>query len=167
MFKNKLNVVIAINALLLVVIFVLCVLKSAGTEKIVYVDNAKLFDGFRMTAEMKATGEQEFNKRQSLMDTLYNKLQSHKVSGPEKEMLTRQLMTAREDLENFNRQFASEEGAKIWSRIGSYIKEYSAENDIEMIIGSDNMRSVWYAKPEKDATAQVLNYINKKYEGIK
>jgi outer membrane protein len=56
-------------------------------NKIVYVDNIKLFDGFNMTKEMKKVGEKEFNSRKSVLDTLYSKLQSPTISEEDNKIM--------------------------------------------------------------------------------
>ncbi|EOG6896212.1 OmpH family outer membrane protein [Flavobacterium psychrophilum] len=138
-----------------------------NSEKIVYVDNMKLFDGFNMTKEMKKVGEKEFNTRKALLDSLYSKLQTNSVSEIEKKQLMPQFIQGKEELEQFNQRFAGEESLKIWSRIHGYVDEYSKETNYKLIIGSPNKESVLFADEKVDKTNELLAYINKKYEGIK
>lgn len=168
MVKNKLNLLFVINVLsigLFVVFFAFKVLEPS--KKIVYVDNVKLFDGFIMTKEMKRVGEKEFNARKNSLDVLYSKLQSQTISEGEKKILMQQFIQGKEELEQFNQSFATEETSKIWSRIDGYTSEFSQENKYQLIIGSQNKQSVLFADENIDVTNELLTYINKKYEGFK
>jgi outer membrane protein len=137
-----------------------------NSDKVVYVDNTKLFDGFNMTKEMKKVGEKEFNVKKTILDSLYSKLQSSNVSELEKKQLMPQFVKNKEELEQFNQNFAGVETLKIWSRINDYAKDYAEQKNFQLIISSQNKQSVIYASDKVDKTNELLSYINKKYEGI-
>ncbi len=137
-----------------------------SNKEIVYVDNVKLFDGFIMTKEMKRAGEKEFNSRKSVLDNLYSDLQSPAISASEKKQLMQQFIQGKEELEQFNQVFGSEQTAKIWSRIKSYTAEFSKDKNYQLIIGSDNKQTVLFADDKIDVTNELLTYLNKKYEGL-
>lgn len=158
---------IIINVVLISLFIVVFTFKFVEDKKIVYVNNSKLFDDFNMTKEMKRVGEREFNVRKNSLDVLYSKLQSQKKSEGEKKMLIQQFIQGKEELEQFNQSFATEETSKIWSRIQGYTSEFSQENKYQLVIGSQNKQSVLYADENIDVTNELLTYINKKYEGSK
>lgn len=133
---------------------------------IVYVDSVKLFEGFKMTKEMKRVGEKEFNERKILLDNLYSSLQGSSVSVLQKKELMQQFIQGKEELEQFNQTFASEQTQKIWSRIRSYTSEFSKDKNYQLIVGSDNKQMVLFADEKIDVTNDLLTYLNKKYEGI-
>jgi outer membrane protein len=166
--KNKIQILTFINSIGLIALVCFLIFRSFfAFEEIVYIDNIKLFDGFYMTKEMKKAGEKEFNTRKAILDSLYSKLQSNSVSEIEKKQLMPQFIQGKEELEQFNQRFAGEESLKIWSRIHSYVDEYSKETNYKLIIGSPNKESVLFADEKVDKTNELLAYINKKYEGIK
>lgn len=138
-----------------------------NSEEVVYVDNIKIFDGFNMTKEMKKVGEKEFNTRKAILDSLYAKLQSNTISEAEKKAMMPQFIQGKEELEQFNQNFALQETEKIWKRINSYVTEFSSENNYKIIIGSENKRDVLYANEKVDITIDLIYYLNNKYEGIK
>lgn len=133
---------------------------------IVYVDSAKLFEGFSMTKEMKRVGEKEFNSRKLILDSLYSVLQNSSVSNSQKKKLIQQFIQGKEEFERFNKTFASEQTAKIWSRIKSYTSEFSKDKNYQLVVGSDNKQMVLFADEKIDITNDLLTYLNKKYEGI-
>lgn len=168
MLKNKLNLLFIFNVLLiglLVTYFVFRILEPY--KKIVYVDNNKLFEGFTMTKEMKRVGEKEFNARKIGLDLLYTKLQSQTILEGDKKTIMQQFIRGKEELEQFNQSFATEESSKIWSRIHGYTADFSQENKYQLIIGSQNKQAVLFADENVDVTNELLTYLNKKYEGIK
>jgi outer membrane protein len=166
--KNKLSLLVVINVVLigiLIAFFAFTILES--NKKIVYVDNSKLFDGFNMTKEMKRVGEKEFNVRKMGLDSLYSKLQSQTISDGNKKMLMQQFIQGKEELEQFNQNFASQESSKIWARIHGYATEFSQENKYQLVIGSQNKQAILFADESIDVTNELITYINKKYEGLK
>lgn len=168
MFKNKLKLLVTINLLLtFLIIGLFLFMLFATNNRIVYVDNNKLFDGFTMTKEMKRVGEKEFNARKKGLDLLYSKLQSQTILDEDKKAIMQQFIHGKEELEQFNQSFATEESSKIWSRIHGYTADFSQENKYQLIIGSQNKQAVLFADENVDITNELITYINKKYEGIK
>jgi outer membrane protein len=77
-----------------------------------------------------------------------------------------EIIASQEKIEHFNTYFVKEEHDKIWSRIKSYIKDYSEKENCSMIFGSETVSDVLYYNPEIDITQDLLKYINKRYEGF-
>lgn len=168
MIKNKLNFLVVINIVLIGIVIIFFVFNVlASSKKIVYADNSKLFDSFNMTKEMKRIGEKEFNIRKLSLDSLYSELQSKTISEGDKKIVMQNFIKGKEELEQFNQNFASEEYLKIWARINGYVNEFSKEKKYQLVIGSENKRSVLFADENIDVTNELLIYINKKYEGYK
>ncbi len=119
-----------------------------------------------MTIELKKIGEKQFNIQKLHIDSLYSKVQSPLISNDNKKMIMQQLIQAKNELEKFNQDFASEESAKIWIRIKSYSSEFAKENKYSLIIGSENKTNILFADEQIDVTNDLLTYINKKYEGL-
>jgi outer membrane protein len=166
--KNTTKALLICNALLISALTVFLVLNYIQIQpKTVYVDNIKLFDNFNMTKELKISGEKEFNLKKLNVDSLYAKLQLPEISSSEKKILMSQFVQQKEELEQFNQYFATEQSSKIWARIKSYSSEFSKENKYQLIIGSENKMNVLYADESIDITNDLLTYINKKYEGLK
>jgi outer membrane protein len=165
--KYKITPQFSVNILLTsaLAIFLLFYFFKSNKE-IVYVDTVKLFDGFVMTKEMKRVGEKEFNSRKLVLDNLYSNLQSPTISASEKKILMQQFIQGKEELEQFNQTFASEQTTKIWSRIKSYTAEFSKDKNYQLVVGSDNKQVVLFADEKIDVTNDLLTYLNKKYEGL-
>nr|WP_255398721.1 MULTISPECIES: OmpH family outer membrane protein [unclassified Flavobacterium] len=135
--------------------------------KIATVNTDILFDKFIMTQELKRVGEREFNTRKIKLDSLYSVLESQSVSENKRQILIKQFILEKDELVEFNQNFTAGESLKIWSRIQSYIEEFSKENKYQLIIGSENKTPVLYTDERIDVTQDLLKYINKRYEGLK
>lgn len=167
MFNNSKKTTIFYGILLILLLTIVGYREFFGSQKIAYVDNQKLFDGFNMTTEMKRVGEKEFNKHKKELDSLYAIIQSESLPLSEKELLTKTFVQKRENFEIFNQTFAQQETDKIWNRIRGYVIEFGNDNNYKIIIGSETKRDVLFAKESVDITPELTTYINKKYEGLK
>lgn len=166
--KNTQMILLTCNILLTLLLSAFIIFNyTKNSTKTVYVDNNTLFNNFNMTKELKKLGEKEFNIKKSSLDSLYLKLQSSQISASEKKILMQQFVQGKEELDQFNNYFASEQSSKIWARIKSYSSEFSKENKYQLIIGSENKTNVLFADEDIDVTNDLLTYINKKYEGFK
>lgn len=167
MFKNKPSLLTLINSLLIVLLTIFILYKFLdSSEKIVYVDNNILFEEFRMTKEMRKKGEKEFNDKKVYLDSLYLNLQRQDIAQETKEIMTKEFIAKREEFDQFNQSFAVTESEKIWSRIISYSKTFSKENNYKIIVGSNEKRNVLFADESLDVTKKLLDYVNKKYAGL-
>lgn len=167
MFNDKLKYLPIINSILLLVfISSFLILASKNNDKIVSVDNLKLFEGFKMTKEMKSIGNKEYASKKTHLDSIYLKLQEQDLDKNTKEVLMKEFVSKREEFEQFNQSFAIQESDKIWKRINSYVKEFAKEKDYKIVLGSENSREVLYTSETIDITNELLLYINKRYEGL-
>lgn len=167
MLKIKLKILTFVNLIIIILIIGFLLFdKIFSEQKIVYVDNEKLFNSFQMTKDLKRLGEIEFNDRKKEVDSLYLKIQDD-LGQEEKESVMKLFASKRDELDQFNQTFAINETEKIWNRINSYVKSYSIENDCQIIIGSNSNRDILYANENIDITVELTDYINKKYEGVK
>jgi len=55
--------------------------------------------------------------------------------------------------------------ADIWKRINGYIDAYGKEKNYEYIFGAMGNGGIMYADEAQNITDEVIEYINKKYEG--
>lgn len=135
-----------------------------SAPQIVYVDSSMLFDSFNMTKELKKEGEKQFTTQKKKIDSLYFKIQNS--AAKEQPLLMKEYVGLKENLEQFNQQFAMEQSSKIWKRLQTYIEAFSKENNYKLLIGSDQKQMVLYADANSDVTNKLINYANSKYEGL-
>ncbi len=162
---NKNTILGIANAI--AVLLIIAFLAFNRKKEIAVINSQQLFDGFAMTKEMRKTGEKEYQARKVILDSIYAKMELPQTPDAEKKVLMDQLVRGKEMLDEFNQSYSTDQTSKIWERIHSYAQEYSKEHNCELIIGTDNKATVLYADPSKDITSALMQYINKKYEGIK
>jgi outer membrane protein len=160
--RNKFIFFLVINSMGIILVIIFLFFKSFSSPKVVCVDNIRLFDNFNMTKEMKSAGEREFKS----IDLLSQKLQTSN-SEVEKKQLSSLILLKKNDLVQFNDSFAQQESVKIWQRINGYLKDLSEENKYSIIIGYDNPRVVLFHEDRLDVTQEIIDYVNRKYEGTK
>lgn len=54
---------------------------------------------------------------------------------------------------------------KIWKQLNSYVEEFGKENDYLMIVGTQGDGNVMYVKESANITNELIEYVNKKYNG--
>lgn len=136
-----------------------------SSSDIAFVNNKKLFDAFQMTKEIKKSGEKQIQVKQNELKFIYEKVQMT-TDIKEREALERVLEQKENDLEVFNQMYSKEQTEKIWNRINGYTKDFFKTKEYKIIIGSETNRDVIYADQSIDVTNDLINFINKKYEGL-
>jgi outer membrane protein len=163
MFEKKNFILIIINFSLLFIL-VFYIFFHASTNDVAFVNSTQLFDHFAMTREMKSLGEKSYNLQVKKIDSLYG-LMNISTDQNHSAYLMQSIIREKDSLNSFQQRFVSEQSAKVWARIQSYTKDYSKTTSYKIILGSRYNDNLLYGAPEKDITAELLSYINKKYEG--
>lgn len=154
-----------ISLFFFVILTSLVILLYKQNKTIVFVDKTRLFNEFRMTRELLKSGENELQKRKKVIDSIYVQLNSLEDNAL-KARLTEDIIKEQNELEVFQKSFSAANSENIWKRINGYVKEFSNEKGYDLIIGTQASGTVLYGEPELDITNDLLNYVNKKYEGF-
>jgi outer membrane protein len=154
-----------ITLLLLLLFFVGYFYVKSSKKTIVYVDNVALFNGFQMTKELKGEGEKILSKKKQTLDSLQLQL-SFKIAETDKGMVINKIIQQQQEVQKFENEYIQNNSEKIWKRISVYSKEFAEKNDYVLIIGSQYKGDVIYGNNTINVTNEMLNFINKKYEGL-
>jgi len=138
---------------------------SSVSSAVYVVDNEKLFDGFSMTKETKREGEHLLKLQKVRLDSL-NVQFAMAESEAQKQQVYDMILQEKEKMLQFNETYSSEQTAKVWKRIEGYVKDYAELKQYGLIIGSQVQGDVLYYDQKRDVTTDLLNYINKRYEGF-
>lgn len=156
-----------------ITLLLLCVLLfmsfETNSNNSVSVDLAHLFQNFDGTKQMENQVQSHLNRPQQMLDSLQNKLEWFKQNGRSQdeeavstyrknELLSAQV---KEELNKLNADYTS----SIWIQINSYVQEYALENSLDYVYGVNGTGTIMYASKSKDATIEILDYVNKKYHG--
>jgi outer membrane protein len=157
-----LSTILSVLALLFVVVFLF--FKSSSNE-VYYVDSRQLFQEFKMTKETKKNGELIIQRLTYSVDSLQTAI-TLAENDLLKERLFQTIISKKEEIDNFNSTYILVEQEKIWKRIESYVKDYPKIKEAKIILGSQNYGDVLYVDSQIDITKDLLNFINKRYEGF-
>tara|TARA_R110002072_G_scaffold287464_4_gene453159 strand:+ start:31407 stop:31910 length:504 start_codon:yes stop_codon:yes gene_type:complete len=150
--------------LVLLVTYHLIFNNGEKNKNTVYIDNVLLFSGFNMTNDIKSTYENELKKQKSIVDSLLIDLQQSE-EGTIKEDLQLRFVSENNKLKEMNDYFMNDLSGQVWERLNSYIQEFGELNDYSIILGTQGAGNLMYAKDDMNITKELLEFVNKKYEG--
>lgn len=150
---------------LLSIATVLVIYYKKSTTSIAYVDSSKLFTDFKMTKELRLAGEKELKFKNAQLDSLQLLLKT--VYDPDsRSAIMRSLINQQQLIADYQNNFTATNSEKIWSRIEAYSKDFARKNDYDIIIGSQYKGDILYGEDKLNVTVQLLDFINKKYDGL-
>lgn len=150
---TKIN--LSIHVFLLLAILFLYFKFDVRSEKTVYIEPDKVYDNFFMRKQLQAELEKTLERDTRLLDSLT--LHSTAEQSKKIEALKFQLHDA-------NTKLADKYDAQIWAQLNQYIIDYGNEENITFILGANGSGAVFYARPDKNVTTDVIEYVNKKYQ---
>jgi outer membrane protein len=171
------------NKYLLTICFVLVLIISYlgysryRQDKLGYVMNAELFEKYKGKKDMEKNLLDFQNKNRAFFDslTLELKLQQNKLRKGEVKNEEDQAAIIQSKVNNYTRlyqEFQEENNKRTeefetqtWNQINQYLKEFGKEKHYTIIYGATGNGSLMYADESKDLTKEVIEFINKKYEG--
>jgi outer membrane protein len=176
MFNKKTLTGILVLAVIALLSSSVLYLVIAGKQKTGYVVIEDVFNSFEFKKEMQKKYEKTKIVTSRIIDSLQFELQSlagklDHEKDPKKEDILR-FETDREDflkrkqksadeLQNLSNEYDKE----ILSQLNQYIHDYGAQNGYTYIFGNDNSGSLMYAHDAENITAQVITFVNSKYQG--
>ncbi|AXG69190.1 periplasmic chaperone [Kordia sp. SMS9] len=175
---NKIAISLSILAVLLAT-FAIFYLKPSN--ELVYVDVNKLLDGYKRTEIVRNDLQQKTKLLTSNVDSLisgwqkelktYEKERSS-MSTKEKELQQELLSNKQQQINNYQqavqKQVAEEDQKAtqtVINDINDYVKEYGKKGGYQIIFGAGGNGNIMYASEGTDLTAQVLEGLNKEFEG--
>ena len=161
--KYALSIIIINITLIALIVF--WFFASGSKREVVFVDNNKLFNGFKMTKELKAVGDKQLSEQNRRLDSIY-KILNDPAATANKQELVKQAIVIKQGMEEYHNNFTVTNSEKIWNRINAYAKDFANENRYHIIVGSQNNDNILYGDEESDVTLKLLGFINSKYEGL-
>jgi outer membrane protein len=150
--------------------------------KMGYVNNVKLLTEYKGVEDLKKQYQEHLQSWQANMDTLTAEFKNEvmvferdktRMSAAQKASVEKYLGGRQEELYRYKsslEQKAKEEEAKynkaILDQVNKYVLEYGKANHYDYIFGVTEDGNILFAKEGEDITAQVLIFLNAKYEGL-
>ena len=169
--KDKLLGLIAIS--LSVIMGILLIINWQGQPKIGYVKNADLFKSFNGTKELEQKLEQNTAQQKAQIDSLYLDISMLREKFNAGEQLVLSELKQKEQVwvqlnQQYNEQYqqkSQEYTNQLWEQINQYVLDFGKENDYDYIHGANGDGGLMYGSEREDLTKEIIEYVNKKYEG--
>ncbi len=170
----KSNIWSIVNSILLTIVAYMII--NNGKEKIVYIDNVKLYKQFNMTKELGEINEKKYASFLTQFDSLVNKLndlekklmnQKKITKNAEQEyiLLKKNVIAKEEKIQNIRNQVQMEINKQVWERLNGYVRSFGEENNYAIVMGAQGKGNIMYSKEELNITDAFIEYANSKYEG--
>jgi outer membrane protein len=129
-------------------------------QRIAYVLNQKLFEGFAGKVELANKLQLLRAENKKVMDSI-QMLMHAKANEPALIQLYSETMS---NYEVEEKQISDTYTAEIWKRLNQYISDFGKENEYDFIFGAVGDGNLMYAKDSNDVTAELIKYVNSKYQ---
>lgn len=149
--------------------------------KVVYVDSAKLLNNYKGMQNARAAYQKKAGAWKANIDTLASEVQKQifKYEKENPRMTARERELSRELIRTKQKQFADyqqatnsqaqQEDSKMTSevvtQINAYLKKYGQSHGYTIILAATEYGNLAYADEGLDITTEVLDGLNKQYEG--
>jgi len=139
-----------------------------------FIDNAKIYDGFKMKIHYQKEIESKMLANKNKLDSLYLQLKMLTMQTSEgglnaatfrakaslQDQIKKFQIEATTEAEHLSEKYENQ----IWSQINQYVREYGKKHHIKILFGAAGNGNLMYADEAVDYTESVLTYINQKYE---
>lgn len=165
---------LSIGAFLLGLACLVLILKQERTTpQLAYVDNAQLYNDFKLKKELEARFNHISNQRALIIDSMKVGLDrlSLQLKQTQTEALLKQyrgqLDTYRSKSEEFNEEnqsLQSKYNDQVWLQLNQYVRDFGNEKGYVFIFGTSGNGTIMHAQETSNLTNEVLVFANAKYE---
>ena len=165
---KKVSLLSILNLTLIIVILIFGIdhYKKSQKQTMAYVDNVRLFNGFNMVKDIKTIEEKKINDKARQLDSLSNLLQG--IADNQNDVsknLQLQIASGSKEIRQMQDTYTNTLSQQVWTRLNGYIEDYSIENNLQIVFGTNGNGNIMFADDALDITNDVLEYSNSKYEG--
>lgn len=175
--KRKLTWEIGFKAIVVIGLLIVIVFQVRKDESIVYVDAAKLVNGYKGMQAARKEFEVKTNAWRANLDTLKIEFEtkvkeyestSAKLTLKERKLTEELLQTKQEQYLNYQNIIAEkiqkedqELTGKVLGKVNDFIKKYGEEKGYAIIMAATQYGNIVYAEKGKDITDEVLQGLNR------
>ena len=150
-------------------------------QNIVYVDSAQLVNGYKGMQAARKVYQQKASTWKANIDTLASEVQKQimqyekevgKMTAKEKQLSQELIKTKQNQLVEYQRAMntqAQQEDGKmtedVVTQINAYLKKYGKDHGYKIIMAATQYGNIAYADEGLDITKEVLEGLNKEYDG--
>lgn len=151
------------------------------STKTAYIETKKVFNSFRMKAELEEKYKHMQKGRDKVLDSLafdlkimskhLNDQKAAKADISKDEIY--RFEYSREEYLKLKNQYQEDNAAlsqkydsQILAQLTQYVIEFGKKNNYDIILGADGTGSLMYSKESLDISDEIIVFINNKYKGI-
>jgi outer membrane protein len=138
-------------------------------SKTVYILTDRVFAEYKGTNEVRKKIKATEEKQKSILDSLYMEIQTSQKAG---KMAEEKMKKDQQIYQKLYSGFAASDekqkqqyNAEIWKQINQYLEEYGKEKNYDYVLGASGNGNIMFANSTLNVTDEVIQYINKKYNG--
>lgn len=169
------KIVVSILIVLLCASVVLSTIVYINRPQIAYVDLNQAFAEFNLKKELTMQFQQVSNKRQLVLDSLALRVDQFEVINADKKLgqelyntyriIKDDFLKKQQEFELSNSELEARYNDQIWVQINQYVDEFAEMNQFTVLLGGNGTGSIMYVDKSKDVTNELIEYLNKRYEG--
>ena len=175
------KILITLNVLLVAGLVGLYYLHFVGSEKIAFVDSAKLLANYEGMQQARQAYQQKASVWQANIDTLTQEVQSAlkeyekdkaQLSQKEQELSQELLKNKQQQLVNYQRAIqekAAQEDKQmtqtVITEVNNYLSEFGSQHNYKVILVANETGTIAYAQEGMDVTEEVLAGLNHQQDG--
>jgi outer membrane protein len=174
--KNKTNILAIVIQIVICLSTVLYIGNSKAKAKTGFINLGKIFNEFELSKEynLKVTNYQ--NKTKLILDSMEIEINALAKTISKKSTSSMiALFEKKKELyfikkEEFEQSYENQTNnytEQAMKQMNQYIRDFGKDNNFTYIYGAEGSGALMYGDEGEDITADVLNYINKKYVGKK
>lgn len=149
--------------LLFVALVSMTSLQFAGSPKLGYIDLPRVTAEFDMAKEFQSQLETEFQGNKHYLDSLkISLMNTQDMSDDERRYHYGQTLQSFEQQQNTR---TAELNDQVMKKLNGYVRQFADEQGYDFVYGAEGSGVIMAANTKLDITDQVLQYINKKYQG--
>jgi len=149
------------------------------SDKVAYVDSAKILNEYKGSAEAKKSYQEKAKVWQANIDTLTNEVKSSiqkyeksiATMSPKEQDLAKQLIQVKQrqlaDYQHGIQENAKQEDSKltekIVAQINAFLTKYGKDHNYKLILIANQSGTIAYAREGLDITPQVIEELNNEY----
>lgn len=144
--------------------------------KMAYIDTQEVYGSFTLKKELEARLVNGEKDKKNMLDSMmiYLQVLSKSLDAEKKpdeakaekfELLKQQYVQKKQAFEEENNSLAQQYTNQVWQQLNQYIKDYGDKHDYKFILGTKGDGNVMYAQENDNITANVIQYVNERYNG--
>lgn len=168
----KQNIAVILGLLSFIGVVILFIVGLPRTQKVAFINTSKVFSEFKMKKVLESDFKKVENMRKEQLDSLLLELKllnRNAKSLEDKSILEykkEEFTLKRDEFGKANDALTEKYNEQIWNQLNQYIKDYGEKNGYDFIYGASGDGTLMYASEKKDVTAEIVLYVNQKYDGI-